>query len=184
MAINKTMKSFKQYITELFEKPYTWKSVGKKHSREEILNSDEMTTSYRFKHRYGFKTDDGRKFVVEILHGKDIIDRKNTKVIHKSIASFADESREVTTGVTDKGDAMRIFSTVIAILLDELKEYKPEMMKFFGDKHDFRGDELKKTGRIKLYKSLVNRFAKKAGYNHTVKDYGGDDVTFTLTRKK
>ena len=177
------MKSFKQYITELFDKPYTWKSVGKKHSREEILNSEEMTTSYPFTHRYGFKTDDGRNFVVEILHGMGIIDRKNTKVIHKSIASFADESRDVTTGITGKGDAMRIFSTVTAILLDELKEYKPEMMKFSGDKHDFRGDELGKTGRVKLYKSLMNRFAKKAGYNHTVDDYG-DTVDFTLTRKK
>ena len=178
------MKSFKQYIAEAFENPYKWKSVGKKHSREEILNSEEMTTSYPFTHRYGFKTDDGRKFVVEILHGMRIIDRKNTKLIHKSIASFADESREVTTGITGKGDAMRIFSTVTAILLDELKEYKPEMMKFSASKHDFRGGELGKTGRIKLYKSLMNRFAKKAGYNHTVKDHGGDDVDFTLTRKK
>jgi len=182
------MKSFIQYITELFEKPYTWKRFGKKHSREEILNSVEMTAfgqgRFWFTHRYGFKTDDGRKFVVEILHGMRIIDRKNTKLIHKSIASFADESREVTTGITGKGDAMRIFSTVTAILLDELKEYKPEMMKFSASKHDFRGGELGKTGRIKLYKSLMNRFAKKAGYNHTVKDHGGDDVDFTLTRKK
>ena len=51
------MITFKQYITELFDKPYKW-TLRDKHSRETVPNLGTQDV------RYYFKTDDGETMVV------------------------------------------------------------------------------------------------------------------------
>lgn len=63
-------------------------------------------------------------------------------------------SRNDDFGMTGEGDANRVFATVLEAIREYLRGYQPKIL-LFGSKGE---------SRTKLYKSLINRFAKTVGY--------------------
>ena len=152
------MKSFSQYITELFEKPYSFTSIGKLPSKklfqwaysDEIDIGDEEGDVANYK----FTTDDGRTFVINFNYTVTPM-----KVVCK--IAFDDTGSEDEHLLTGKGDAMRILTTVLFTIQKELKRSKPDYVEFSSQKVE----KEKKTGRTKLYGRMVRQFASKMGYN-------------------
>ena len=152
------MKTFKQYITELFEKPYSFSSFGTLPNKklfqwaysDEIDMGDEEGDVANYK----FKTDDGRTFVINFNYTV-----RPMKVICK--IDFDDTGAEDEHLLTGKGDAMRILTTVLFTIQKELKRSKPDYVEFSSQKVE----KEKKTGRTKLYGRMVRQFAGKMGYN-------------------
>ena len=171
------MKSFSQYITELFEKPYKW-TARDKQSRDTmpIIGHDEA--------RYYFKTDNGKTMVVRFANRV-----RNSKYI-TSIDFFDDDNSNDRFGMSGEGDAMKIMSTVLDIIKDGVKKVDFDEIRFFADKKDFTDKYSHitdrpvkvKTGRAKLYRTMVKRFAGKLGYKSKEKD-GGKVIMFTLEKK-
>jgi hypothetical protein len=152
------MITFKQFITELFEKPYSFSSFGTLPSKklfqwaysDEIDMGDEEGDVANYK----FKTDDGRTFVINFNYTV-----RPMKVICK--IDFDDTGAEDEHLLTGKGDAMRILTTVLFTIQKELKRSKPDYVEFSSQKVE----KEKKTGRTKLYGRMVRQFAGKMGYN-------------------
>tara|TARA_Y100000034_G_C6798525_1_gene358094 strand:+ start:268 stop:816 length:549 start_codon:yes stop_codon:yes gene_type:complete len=182
------MKTFKQYITELFDKPYKWSGGGvtkgsitpKKHSKAED---------------YIFKTSDGGTIEVTANHWwmgagspSDIqwLDVRGIKEGHSIIIEFikkrkSDDHRS-TYDMTGEGDAMRILATVLDIIKFIIKKHEPITISFGADKKEFMGSKEKKTGRAGAYGAMVKRFAGKLGYKSIVKQ-APDETKWALIRK-
>lgn len=84
-----------------------------------------------------------------------------------------------TQELTGRGNAQRIFATVIDAIQKFIKKEKPASI-------DFSADKLVKPGqnaesRANLYNSLVKRYASALGYDYKINDQG-DQVTYTLKR--
>ena len=170
------MKTFNQYITEAFDKPYSFSSFGKLPSKklfqwaysDEIDMGDEEGDVANYK----FTTDDGRTFVINFNYTVTPM-----KVVCK--IDFDDIGAEDEHLLTGKGDAMRILTTVLFVIQKELKRSKPDYVEFSSQKVERE----KKTGRTKLYNSMVRRFASKMGYNlKTIVDHKYKNI-FVLEKK-
>ena len=130
------MKSFKQHITEAFDKPYRW----------------QLKTDNEIQAKYQAVTDAGDKLQVTFAKSVTGIDD----------LSFA-ISGEV--GITGGGDAFRIMATVLDVIRDYIKNNDPEGIKFTANKERyFDKDSEDPQSREKLYTKMIERFAKKAGY--------------------
>jgi len=131
------MISFNQYITELFEKPYPWKKK---------------------------KDDDIQVVYQSATSSKDVI----KVVVSKGYVTGIDNIIFTVGGDTDTtggGDAFKIFSTVLDIIKDYIKNNDPEGIKFAANKDELLGKDSKETqSREKLYNKMIERFATKAGY--------------------
>ena len=170
------MQTFIQYITEAFDKPYSFSSFGKLPSKklfqwaysDEIDMGDEEGDVANYK----FTTDDGRTFVINFNYTVTPM-----KVVCK--IDFDDIGAEDEHLLTGKGDAMRILTTVLFVIQKELKRSKPDYVEFSSQKVERE----KKTGRTKLYNSMVRRFASKMGYNlKTIVDHKYKNI-FVLEKK-
>jgi hypothetical protein len=152
------MKSFSQYITELFEKPYSFSSIGTLPSKKlfQFAYSDEIDIGDQEEDvaHYKFKTDDGRTFVIDFNY-------TISPMKIKCKIDFDDTGAEDEYLLTGKGDAMRILTTVLFVIQKELKRSKPDSVEFSSQKVERE----KKTGRTKLYNRMVEKFASKMGYN-------------------
>lgn len=85
-------------------------------------------------------------------------------------------SREQEHDVTGGGDAIKIFSTVIAMTEDFIQAMKPPTIKFNADKSEGG------MSRSRLYNRLIKRFAGKNGYTYDITDLD-DGVVYNLIRK-
>ena len=173
------MITFKQYITELFDKPYKWKKTyGHKLSRDSLIApGHQMDKAGRIE--WSFTTDDGREAVID-MNFRGVRGPKGKYI--KSVVEFEVGDDMQMTG---EGDAPKIMSTVLDAIKDGIKQMQPEIITFTADKTDYfhgKPDTLK-TGRAKLYKSMVKRFAKKLGYHEEDSDMG-DSIEFTLISKE
>jgi len=131
------MKSFNQYITELFEKPYPWK----KKKEDDIEAVYQSATS--------------SKDIIKVVFSKGWL-----RGIDNVLFSVAG-----TTDTTGGGDAFKIMSTVLDIIKDYVKNNDPEGIKFMANKDELFGQDSKEIqSREKLYNKMIERFAKKAGY--------------------
>ena len=170
------MKSFNTYITELFEKPYSFSSFGKLPSVElfQFAYSDEIDMGDREEDvaNYKFETDDGRTFVINFNY-------TISPMKIKCKIDFDDTGAEDEYLLTGKGDAMRVMSTVLAAIKKELKRSKPDYVEFSSQKEE----KASKTGRTKLYNSMVRRFVSKMGYNlKSIVDHKYKNI-FVLVKK-
>jgi len=165
------MITFKQYITELFEKPYPW-TLRDKHSRDTVPNIGTQDV------RYYFKTDDGETMVVRFANNQ----RKGKYRTH--IDFFNDNSND-RFSLTGKGGAMKIMSTILDIIKDSIKKVDYDEIRFSAAKKGQSADnpdEYANTGRVKLYRTMVKRFAGKMGYKS--KEFNDKkDVNFTMEKK-
>ena len=166
------MKSFKQYITEVFDKPYKW-SGGNVAKGSITPENDGVPEDYTF------RTSDGGSIEVTANHFWIDLDRqlggmKIKKTGHTIAIEF---SKDGSYGMSGEGDAMRIMATVLDIIEAIIKKHEPAMLYFSGDK-----DDKEKGGRVGAYKAIIKRFAGKAGYESVTKEYS-NKVSFQLVKK-
>mgnify|MGYP003657693917 FL=1 len=165
------MKSFNQYITELFERPYKW-TLRDKHSRDTVPNLGTQDV------RYYFKTDDGETMVVRFANNK----REGKFRTH---IDFFNDNSNSRFSLTGKGGAMKIMSTILDIIKDSIKNVDYDEIRFSASKKGYTSSDDNKfatTGRVKLYRTMVKRFAGKMGYKSKEFD-DKKDVDFTMEKK-
>ena len=156
------MISFKQYITELFDKPYNAKE------RENNLRPTDYGGNMGSQ-TFEAKTKDGDTLGIRFGHFSS-----------KPSNAFPDGNYEITVefwvrpsgggratmGITGKGDAGRIMATVLEITEEVIEEYDPTRLTFHADKFvNPAAKEKVESGRIGLYNAMVKRFAKKNGFS-------------------
>jgi hypothetical protein len=145
----KSFNQFKSQINELFDKPARWQLTG----------DTRDTVDYQ-------SNVNGKDLAVVF----DIIAPETWEVI------FAVDSQLAATGEGD-GDEMKVFSTVLDIISDFIKNKDPEQLYFTAEKSLDSG-----RSRIRLYNRLVNRFASSHGYRLKDKDDGVWEVSYTLVK--
>jgi len=188
--------SFKQYISEAFDKPY--KITGSRRHRPQMGIKDYMKGGFAGV-AFDFKTDDGRKGAV-YTYAYDI--NPPAKYANNPIPGMlgnqgrilemhfevegdwedAGYSRSMSGEITGEGDAMRIFATVLKVVTGVVKKTKPDMIRVYGTK-DTKGEV---GSRLKLYEKLVKRYAGKLGYKYEGKQIDTDrrnQKVMTLVRK-
>lgn len=146
------MKSFRQFktqINELFDKPARW----------QLTRDSRGAVDYQ-------SNVNGKDLAVVF----DIIAPGTWEVI------FAVDSEIAITGEGD-GDEMRVFSTVLDIISDFIKNKDPEKLFFTAEKSPDSS-----SSRIRLYNRLVKRFASSRGYKLKDKDDVGSKVFYTLVK--
>ena len=175
------MKSFKQYITEVFDKPYKW-SGGRVAKGSITPENDGVPEDY------AFKTSDGGLIELTASHfwmraGEKLSFMSVEKEGHAVGIEFVKRKHKGTNkdrstyGMTGEGDAMRILATVLDIINAIIKKHVPAILYFSGHK-----DDKEKGGRVGAYKAIIKRFAGKAGYESITKEYS-DKVSFQLVKK-
>ena len=145
------VKPFKAFIAELFDKPLPYKKV--------------------------FKSGGVYEFSIKT--------NGTTKIVKVAIIDYDDGSYEVEFNVDKRHDltglagtaAIKIFTTVVAIILDFVKAVQPNKIEFSAAKSVVSGDS-----RSKLYDKMIKRLTPK-GYVYAIRKL--DDTTYyTLTKKK
>jgi hypothetical protein len=130
------MKTFKQHITEAFDKPYRWSK-----------SQEDDTWS-----KYHAMTDAGDKLKV-------VFEKWSTGIVN--IVFDIDGA----VGITGEGDAFRVMATVLDIIKDYVVNNEPESLRFTANKEEYFGQSSKEIqSREKLYNKMIDRFASKAGY--------------------
>ena len=147
------VKPFKAFIAELFDKPLPYKEVEQRAEGK--------------KYEFSIKTNG------------------TTKIVKVAIIDYDDGSYEVEFNVDKRHDltglagtaAIKIFTTVVAIILDFVKAVQPNKIEFSAAKSVVSGDS-----RSKLYDKMIKRLTPK-GYVYAIRKL--DDTTYyTLTKKK
>lgn len=146
------MISFREYISEAFDKPYPYTRLKKNPFGDLTADIKEVNVRVWFTPYNDEKT----KWTLEF-------------------------ERKGRIDVTGEGDAFRIFATVLKITKDFIKKYDPEEITFSSVKVDEYGNTVN-SGRDKLYKRLVKRFASSAGFKYDIQNLG-DEIYFTLEKK-
>ena len=173
------MKSFYQYITEIFDNPYKWRGGN-------VAKGSITPKNSGIRENYVFKTADGGRIELTASHFwraaglkfSDIPDMTAEKEGHAVAIAFSKENAgETTFDMTGEGDEFRILATVLDIINAIIKKHEPEMLYFSGDK-----DGKEKGGRVGAYKAIIKRFAGKAGYESITKEYS-NKVSFQLVKK-
>ena len=129
------------------------------------------------KRAYRFQTDAGQLYRVQVFNRRS--DTKNKLEIHFDLTDMKTGKPE--TGVTGTGDAVRVFSTVAAILQQEVSNQNPTGV-IIASKAD---DE----SRVKLYRTLARRAAKTmpgfeiSGENTVTGADGNPYLTIELAKK-
>jgi len=81
---------------------------------------------------------------------------------------------------TGEGDAPKVFATILDIIKDFSKKADFETLSFEASK-GVGGKDSK--GRVRLYKTMVQRFAKKFGFTAKVDDSDPKTTLFTLRKE-
>jgi GNAT superfamily N-acetyltransferase len=139
-------------INESFDRPYTirWE-------KSELSNSHDALATL----------DDGTSLAIMFNdEGND----------EWRVDFYRDNSQEIT----GKGDAVRVFATVLHAIQQFIKKEKPQCIIFAASKDVEPGQN--SQSRSNLYNSLVARYASAWGYDAYEEDQG-DQITYELTRK-
>ena len=174
------MKSFNQYITEVFDNPYKWRGGN-------VAKGSITPKTSGIRENYVFKTADGGLIELTASHfwraaGEKYIQALMSMTMEKeghavAIAFSKENAGEPTFDMTGEGDEFRILATVLDIINAIIKKHVPALLYFSGDK-----DGKEKGGRAGAYKAIIKRFAGKAGYESITKEYS-DKVSFQLVKK-
>ena len=198
------MISFKHYITEVFDKPYEWgvKQRGSLKPTKPHMEGNFKGITYKF-----FPEGDGYGEVY--IYEYDIVGphsvvipgspQKQGRAMEMHFAIDVPDTEgggEMSGEITGKGNAMRVFATVLDVVKKYVKKNKPDLIRVYGEKKraaaspsDFtRGAKYVVGSRLKLYEKLVKRFAPKLGYTYGGKQYdtdvgGGKQKVMHLYRK-
>ena len=153
-----------EYLPELFDKPLPYKITSNKHDWK----------------RYEFS-----------IKVRDLINLAKVKVaivdpdgIGNYEVDFKVDGSHDITGVVGTA-AIKIFTTVVAIILDFVKAVQPNEVEFTAAKH-IPAFRTKSTGesRINLYDRMAKRLTPK-GYEYSSKlARGGSETIYTFRKKK
>jgi hypothetical protein len=101
--------------------------------------------------------------------------------IEDEVASYYVEfSKNRSYDVTNEGDAYKIFSTVLKVIIEFVKKVRPYEITFGADKETgHRSGTKTPTGRVKLYDRMVKKYADKLGYK-LKKDEDSSSVYYYL----
>jgi ParB-like nuclease domain len=122
--------------------------------------------------QYMFQTDSGTKFQVFF----SLLDSGTEKIADVGFADQTDKDNP-TIGVTGKGDAFRVFSTVGAIVKEYVNSVKPDFLSFNGKTQD--------PGRIKLYNMIaknITRYLKDYEQSSHTMPGASDEKGYMLQR--
>ena len=147
------MKNFKTYIAEVFDKPLPYKITSNKHDWK----------------KYEFSIS---RMLVKVA----IIDYDG---IGNYEVDFKVDDLHALTGLVGSADSLKIFTTVVAIILDFVKAVQPNEVEFTAVKTEETGES-----RTKLYDRMAKRLTPK-GYEYSSKPArGGSETIFTFSKKK
>lgn len=144
-------------LLEVFNSTYSYKLDAQENFRN---------TSFWI---YTFATDDGSDVTVEIIEEEPDL----------FTVAFDRDGRDHTT---DQGDAFKIFATVMKIIIEFVKDRKPEQINFTASKAADIDGHVEKASRKKLYDRMVNKFASRFGYSFKTHD-GANYRVYILNRK-
>lgn len=136
------MKSFRNYLTEAFDKPYSYKVTP--NARRE----------YKFSETYTFKLDDGR-------YGSAAVEEWSSGKL-SFVFSVGAEIR-----VTGGGDQFRIYATIGKILDEILTNFEKETdrkfieLEFSADKFNADQSRSGRSAKPDLYTRFANKLARK-----------------------
>lgn len=148
------MKSFNEYITELFEKPAKWNEFGNwGHRREASFTIDEM---------------DYEILVLVRRPGPDSSYIPVTLTVEFSLSGEGGVRKRIKTSITGTGNASKVLSTVIDYLKYLMKDIKPEKIVFTA----------REQSRQKLYSAVAKRM-KRLGLVKSIEHEGGLFRLFT-----
>jgi hypothetical protein len=85
--------------------------------------------------------------------------------------------------VTNEGDAYKIFSTVLKVIIEFVKKVQPMSITFGADKETGDPGTKTPTGRVKLYDRMVEKYADKLGYKLN-RDEDSSSVIYYLVRSR
>ena len=144
----------REFITETFNSPYPVK----------VVQSPESDN-----YEAGVKLPDGD--FMEILFTEDPIDSRWEVEFY----------RGASLGITGRGDAFRVFATMIEAIRQFIKLEKPSSIIFSATKELEDDDVGNKESRANLYRRMVTRFANSMGYYAVIDDYA-DREQYQLIR--
>ena len=99
-------------------------------------------------------------------------------------ASYVVEfSKNRSYDVTNEGDAYKIFSTVLKVIIEFVKKVQPMSITFGADKETGDPGTKTPTGRVKLYDRMVKKYADKLGYKLN-RDEDSSSVIYYLVRSR
>jgi len=160
---------FRSYLTELFENPFALKSVRRGNALVSYLYQIDPQLEPQ-------NSEENRNNLVTVNFALMNVEENEWDV---------DFVRGGSTALTGKGDAGRVFATVLSAIQDFTKAYKPNTLLFTAAKNELRVSDLsyRSGSRVKLYSAMVKRFAPKLGYKLVdAKDVGSVKHLFVLQR--
>ena len=174
------MKTFQNYITEVFDKPYKW-------SGGNVAKGAVTPTSREFEmDEFSFNTSDDGTVELIANHWWIGLDKQiaGMKIKKEGLLIAIEFVKNNEYKMTGEGDAMRILATVLDIIKSIIKKHEPMTLIFSADKSQDKSDRSgrEKTGRAGAYGAIVKRFAGKMGYKSDTKD-SNRKVEWQLTKK-
>jgi hypothetical protein len=139
----KDMNSFRTYLTELFEQPFTL---------HRVVNRGATLIQYQY--RIDPKLDDTFENRANSI-------AVNFQLMGDTVGEVEWEIDFVRGGEvrrTGEGNASRVFATVLSAIRHFVGTHPADVLSFTAAKE--HGSE----SRVRLYSSLVKRFAREAGY--------------------
>ena len=150
------MKTFKQHITELWDKPLPYKITS--------TSKDLKVYDFSIKINGSIKKVETTFFDIDGLNEFDVTFKVDNKINVTGLVGTA---------------AIKIFTTVVAIILDFVKAVQPNEVEFTAVKTEETGES-----RTKLYDRMAKRLTPK-GYEYSSKPArGGSETIFTFSKKK
>jgi hypothetical protein len=92
-------------------------------------------------------------------------------------------SKNRSYDVTNEGDAYKIFSTVLKVVIEFIKRVHPAEITFGADKETGEPGTKTPTGRVKLYDRMVKKYADTLGYK-LKRDEDSSSVIYYLVRSR
>lgn len=147
-----------------FDVPYRWNYAG----TGTVPGGDR---NYEKKLQYNFSLPKGGNVVVSFEHhfGDKITEVEFSRRSNELNASHSME-------VTGEGDAIRILSTVLAIIKEFCSEYKPKKITFTAAITD------KNESRSRVYEKMLQRHASSMKYKYIANKKHADEVKFIMEK--
>ena len=146
------MIDFRSYLTELFERPF---------ALHRVVNRGATLIQYQY-------------FIDPSLDPKDRYQNienslaVNFQLMGETVGEVEWEIDFVRGGnvsITGEGNASRVFATVLSAIRDFVRTRPADVLTFTAAKTEQRPNKTTSTeSRVRLYTSLVRRFAREAGY--------------------
>jgi hypothetical protein len=92
-------------------------------------------------------------------------------------------SKNGSYSATNDGDAYKIFSTVLKVIIEFIQKVRPHEITFGADKETGDPGTKTPTGRVKLYDRMVKKYADKLGYKLN-RDEDSSSVIYYLVRSR